>query len=256
VTDWHAFDQHVGRYAGLELRGTAAVSQLPGATRRAAWAALHEQAGRWFDRPPHADDVASALEKSEVLAVALQDGRLVGAVMGRRCDVPGTSPAVYYLSTSVTAPGARRLGINLRLMQANVALAYPDWHAPLTAMWGRRIALVVRTQNLAVYHGLRRGLRGVAPVGTRPDATLQGCIDATARAFGWAAAADNIHRDVYRQRLAQRLVPTLGERDAVVLAGWYSWRSHAATSLALRVAYPIRHAVTRALGRRRRQDGR
>ncbi|MEW6667366.1 MAG: hypothetical protein AB1512_19350 [Thermodesulfobacteriota bacterium] len=240
---WNSFGDTIGSYLGMDLRATAHASQMPADVLEFAYLHYCELALSSFDMPATPEELAAAFHKSELIAIALDSDTLVGLSMGSLCVIPGTSRQVFYVSGTFTDPSIRRLGVNTRLIYAIVELAYPELLQGIFGMWGQTITFVVRTQAYSVYHGFRKGFSGAAKVGEHPGSDLQEAIDAVADAFGWILDKDNIQRDVYSRRLLRHLVPTLGEHDAIVMAGRYTWSLHMVVSIALRTVYPIRYLL-------------
>jgi hypothetical protein len=110
-------------------------------------------------------------------------------------------------------------------------------------MWGKAILFVTRTQTFSVYSIFKKWFAGVTDVGSRPEPELQAAIDGAAKVFGWTLDKANIQREAYRQSLSRHLVPTLTERDAIVLAGKYNWTLHMISSLSFLLVYPIMHML-------------
>lgn len=243
MASWDSFGQPLGSYLGFEVRATAYASKVPADTLQFVFSEFCEHVLGCFDMPPPRQEIEAAFHKSELIAVALDNDTLVGLSMGRLCAVPGTSRRALYVSGSLTAPSVRRFGVNTRLIYAIAALAYPELFRGILGMWGQSIPFIIRTQEFSVYRGFRKRFAGVAQIGALPEPELQATIDAVADAFGWTLDKDNIQREVYSQRLSRNLVPTLGGRDAVVLAGMYTWSLHMIASIALATVYPIRHML-------------
>lgn len=254
MASWDSFGHSLGKYLGFEVRATAHASQMPSEVLEFAYSQYCELALGSFDMAPTSEELAAAFYKSQLIAVALENDALVGLSMGSLCAIPGTSRHVFYVSGTFTDPSVRRLGVNTRLIYAIVALAYPELLHGIFGMWGQTITFVVRTQAFSVYRGFRKRFACATQVAERPEFELQVAIDAVANAFDWTLDKDNIQREVYSQRLLRHLVPTLGERDAVVLAGKYSWSLHMIASIALAIVYPIRHMLQGSRSDKRKNE--
>lgn len=242
-TRWNSFGDSMGSYLGLEVRATAHASLMPADAREYAFMHYCELAANCFDVVPGRPELATHFYGSELIAIALDGDKLVGVSMGRLCPILGTSGQALYASGTFTAPGVQRLGVASRLTYAISALAYPELFHGIFGMWNQAILCVTRTQTFSVYRLFRKTFGGVASIGMRPTSELQEAIEAVAKVFGWTLDKDNIQRNAYGKRLSRRLVPTLGERDAIVLAGKYSWTLHSIVKIAFATVYPIRHML-------------
>jgi ribosomal protein S18 acetylase RimI-like enzyme len=243
---WDLFGDAIGSYLGLELRATARASSISAAALEYAFMQYCELAGYCFDVVPTPHELAEHFHDSELIAVALDGDTLVGVSMGRLCPIPGTSRQALYASGAFTSPNVQRLGVASRLTYAMSALAFPDLFHGIFGMWNQTILCVTRTQTFSVYRLFRKTFGGVASIGVRPSPELQQAIDAVAKAFGWSLDNENIQRNAYPKRLSRHLVPTLGERDAVLLAGKYSWTLHSVVRIAFETVFPIRHMLYRS----------
>ncbi|MBM4277659.1 MAG: hypothetical protein FJ130_07185 [Deltaproteobacteria bacterium] len=243
TASWSTFGHSLGSYLGLDVRATANASKVPADTLQFVFSEFYELVLKCFDMSPPRQEIEAAFHKSELIAVAVENGTLVGLSMGCLCAVPGASRRALYISANLTAPSVRRLGVSSRLTYAMGEVGYPELVRGIFGMWGQSILVVVRTQDFRVYRLFRKAFAGVAKIGVRPLPEQQADIDAVAAVFGWSLDRDNIHREVYCQRLSRHLVPLLGERDAAVLAGKYTWRLHVAILILLATVYPIRHML-------------
>jgi hypothetical protein len=78
---------------------------------------------------------------------------------------------------------------------------------------------------------------------------MQAYIDQVSRANGWVLDRHNVQRQAYSHRFTGRTIPTLGDRDAMVIAGEYGLTHDLFARLAFRVIYPGKLLAMRLAGR-------
>jgi GNAT superfamily N-acetyltransferase len=228
-------------YAGLDLRTLCSPLQVLGPSRHAALDELYDLVVRTFEGTPPRDRLEQHLDDSDIAAVASDGTRLVGASLAREfslASAPGSR--VFFLQAAFIDPMYRRTGLASRL-------TYSATDAALAQDFGVRglrrtpITFVTRTQNPATVSVFYRWFDGTAQLGQRLLPVHQAAIDCVAKSYGWVLDAHNVQHGAYDHALSGKRLQNLGEKDAVLLAGTYTWRHHLLARAMFAGVYPVRH---------------
>ncbi len=242
---WHGLSDLVESYCGLELRSCrhprrALHASYPDILTR--FGALVRDCFPPADRKAAMDlerEIEETLESASILVVAVKGETLYGATTVRLFDRGDGLYPIIYVSGTFSKTSHRRIGLGSR-MNYTVTKLCRLLHEGVSTE-GLRLPFVARTQSLAVYRLTSKWCSGVAPVGVRPSPRQQALIDRVSRELDWKLDRDNVQRDAYTHRLSQRLIPGLGERDALVVAGEYRWRHLILSRALFDVGYPVKH---------------